>query len=227
MGHITLNVNRKFQCLLCGSEQLTELAKVLQGQLVCNSCFLCLLDRPLPEDEALFALKLSRRAARMRCEPTIAESHLWQELSKSPEWHTQEPVTPFIADFLHIPTSTIVEVDGSYHQLAKAADKDRRRTEYLSKHGYAVIRFSNKDVMGCRDAVLQRIDAVVEYRRSTVILIDNRPRRRTDKVVIADGVAKVDLPKMRKKWTGRAYVLTAKPDVMAAIIPPRRISRAR
>ena len=155
------------------------------------------------------------------------ELHLWQELSEIPEWHTQEPVSPYIADFLHIPTSTIVEVDGSYHQLAKAADKDRRRTEYLSKHGYAVIRFSNKDVMGCRDAVLQRIDAVVEYRRSTVILIDNRPRRRTDKVVIADGVAKVDLPKMRKKWTGRAYVLTAKPDVMAAIIPPRRISRAR
>ncbi len=55
--------------------------------------------------------------------------------------------------------SYVVDFDGDSH--AETARYDERRTEYLSSKGYRVIRFSNAEVMGNMDGVLQSIIATV------------------------------------------------------------------
>lgn len=82
--------------------------------------------------------------------PTIAESRLWEFLKKSQlgkPFRRQHIIGNYIADFICLPTKTIIEVDGKYHQLPWQQESDQNRTEILEKSGYKVLRFTNDDVL--------------------------------------------------------------------------------
>lgn len=64
----------------------------------------------------------------------------------------------------------MVEVDGSQH--ATAAEADRRRTAFLARHGYRVLRFWDHDVLSNTDSVLEQI---------TEAVIDPHPRPLPDR----------------------------------------------
>ena len=182
----------------------------------CGSCFDFINEKPSRRMGLKLHEKLVLRAARMRCEPTKAEAKLWERLREAPGWHTQEPLVFYIADFLHVPTSTIVELDGRHHHLPENEIKDATRTEELRSKGYTVIRFDNHQVMNSLESVLKKIAHAVEYRSTIKQVLPDRPRRGAGTHITAKK------PPMHKKWSGRGYVRTKdKPDIMTVKIPRR------
>ena len=106
--------------------------------------------------------KLKRRnipfARQLRVEATDAEARLWQRLRNRMlggfKFRRQFPVGPYIADFVCIERKLIVELDGGQHADNPA---DERRTRFLERRGYRVIRFWNPDVLANTDGVLEMI----------------------------------------------------------------------
>jgi primosomal protein N' (replication factor Y) len=72
---------------------------------------------------------------------------LWQILRdrrlEGYKFRRQRPIGPYVADFVAIRHRLIVEVDGSQH-LDSAADT--RRTEWLERYGWRVVRVWNNDL---------------------------------------------------------------------------------
>lgn len=73
------------------------------------------------------------------------------------KFRRQHPIGDYIADFACIEKRIIVEVDGAYHMSEKQKQDDMIRTSQLENYGYHVLRFSNEEVIGNSDAVLQQI----------------------------------------------------------------------
>lgn len=95
-----------------------------------------------------------------RKNPTIAEKILWQYIrGKSLEcsFRRQHIIDAFIADFVCIDKKLIIELDGGYHSLPQQQISDEERTVRLNSLGYKVIRFTNDDVIGNIDGVLNII----------------------------------------------------------------------
>ena len=71
------------------------------------------------------------------------------------KFRRQVPVGPYVADFLCVNASLVIEADGGQH--AEHAAQDAERTRYLEAKGYRVLRFWNNDVMGNIEGVMQAI----------------------------------------------------------------------
>src|SRR5260221_7320129 len=81
------------------------------------------------------------RARNLRGNPTDVELLLWQSIRKKQlhghRFRRQVPLGPYVADFVCIERSLIVEVDGV--QLSWGDAKDLRRTRGLEGHGWRVV----------------------------------------------------------------------------------------
>ena len=100
------------------------------------------------------------RERRLRRDQTEAERVLWQHLRDrrlGMKFRRQQPVGPFIVEFLSLEAAVIVEVDGSQHQETVGAG----RTRFLERRGYRVLRFWNHDVLVRTESVLEVILASV------------------------------------------------------------------
>ena len=111
---------------------------------------------------------ISRRrihAREMRRVPTDSERKLWYALRDrrlgGHKFKRQVPIGPYIADFVCIESRLIVELDGGQH--AERAAYDAKRTGYLAKAGYRVLRFWNVAFLSNRDAVLDEILRALEH----------------------------------------------------------------
>ena len=141
---------------------------------------------------------------------------MWEALKELGDWHSQVVIAAFIVDFLHAPTSTIVEIDGGYHLEPAQIVNDAARSRELSRRGYTVVRFSNGEVTNEIDAVMERLAMITCHRAKIATDAPLRVLPPPPK-----GKAKV-ASKLAKRWNGREYVKTsAKPDVCSARIPPR------
>lgn len=58
----------------------------------------------------------------------------------------------YVVDFVCLEHLLIIEADGSQH--AEQADYDARRTAFLEKEGFRVLRFWNNDVLTNLDGVI-------------------------------------------------------------------------
>lgn len=99
-------------------------------------------------------------ARQLRRESTDAERLLWFHLRDrrlGVKFRRQQPVGPFIVDFLSLEAMLIVELDGSQHD----DDIDAARTRFLERRGYRVLRFWNHDVLVRTESVLDVILASV------------------------------------------------------------------
>lgn len=93
---------------------------------------------------------------------TQAEWKLRTEIRKVlgwDDWEYQYHVLRYVADFAHLPTKLIVEVDGSSHNHKK--EYDDQRTSKLNDHGWTVIRFTNAEVFRETEKVIQKIKDTV------------------------------------------------------------------
>ena len=79
---------------------------------------------------------------------TDQEKRLWYAfLSKLPlTVNRQNVIGPYIADFCCCEKKLIIEIDGSQHGKPENMEYDIKRTAYLEKLGYTVIRYSNESV---------------------------------------------------------------------------------
>lgn len=68
----------------------------------------------------------------------------------------------YIADFICIEAKLIIEVDGGYHSQWEQMEVDANRTHVLEQMGFRVIRFSNEEIIGDIDNVLDVIISNIE-----------------------------------------------------------------
>jgi len=98
---------------------------------------------------------LNHFAKTLRSSQTDAEKKLWHCLRDKRlggiKFKRQQPLGPYIVDFCSFESKVIIELDGGQH--AKEAEKEAKRTRYLSERGYKVIRFWDNEVLSSVEAV--------------------------------------------------------------------------
>lgn len=96
-----------------------------------------------------------------RSRPTEAENVLWQMLRgkklEGYKFRRQHIVGSYIADFACLEKKLIIEVDGLIHQLPENKAGDEERTTWLKQQGFEVVRFTNEQVIGNIEGVLDTI----------------------------------------------------------------------
>ena len=110
-------------------------------------------------DPILYGL-LKEFTKKNRQRETAAESILWRFLRNGQlgvHFRRQHIVGTFIADFVCLPKKVIIELDGGYHQLPDQQISDQERTEWLEGKGFKVIRFTNDEVIGNTEGVINKI----------------------------------------------------------------------
>ncbi len=107
----------------------------------------------------------TQRAKSLRATQTNAEGLLWSVLRGKQlcemKFRRQHPIGPFFADFVCVSRRIVVELDGGYHDSIQ--DNDIKRQQYLYKHGWTVIRFTDDEVLRDVESVC---DARKRYRQS-------------------------------------------------------------
>jgi very-short-patch-repair endonuclease len=104
-------------------------------------------------------------ARKLRRLSTNAESKLWAELRNRQlenfKFVRQEPVGPYIGDFVCREARLIIEVDGATHSTDEEMQRDTARSIVLERLGYKVIRVQNDDVYNAMEGVLRTILAAL------------------------------------------------------------------
>jgi len=99
---------------------------------------------------------------------TRAEALLWRYLKAHRidglGFRRQVPMRGYIADFLCHSLRLVIEVDGESHDFASRQASDRRRDAWFASQGYAVLRFTNDDVLGNLAGVVEMIRATAAER---------------------------------------------------------------
>ena len=98
------------------------------------------------------------RARSLRTNATDAEQLLWHSLRKRQlggyRFRRQQPIGPYIVDFLCFEQRLVIELDGGHHAESHYDDE---RTSWLERKGFRVLRFWNSDVLGNMEGVSHAI----------------------------------------------------------------------
>ena len=101
----------------------------------------------------------TEKARLLRRKMTDEEKILWRSLRAKRfaefKFRRQEPIGPFIVDFVCFERKLIIEIDGDYH--AKTQDYDKYRSLWLESQGFTVIRFRNDMIYTKQDQILESI----------------------------------------------------------------------
>jgi very-short-patch-repair endonuclease len=108
----------------------------------------------------------TKRARELRTNLTDAERRLWQKLKRRQvagvKFRRQQPIGPYIVDFVCLERRVVVEVDGGQH--SEQLRQDERRNQWLEAQGYRILRFWNNDVLANTEVVAQTVLDAVEKR---------------------------------------------------------------
>jgi very-short-patch-repair endonuclease len=94
-----------------------------------------------------------------------SEARLWSAINRRQlgvRFRRQMPVGPYVVDFGCLDPRLVIEVDGPSHDWVD----DDRRTSYLAREGFRVIRFNNEEIRDVLDAVCEDIRRAIEELRS-------------------------------------------------------------
>jgi very-short-patch-repair endonuclease len=101
----------------------------------------------------------SETARRLRANMTDAERKLWSLLRRKQlqefRFRRQVPLGSYVADFACMSARLVIELDGGQH--AVRTEQDERRTAWLERVGFRVLRFWNGEVFTNTDGVLETI----------------------------------------------------------------------
>jgi very-short-patch-repair endonuclease len=99
-------------------------------------------------------------ARQLRKSSTRAERKLWRYLRSRSlvgfKFVRQEPIGPYVVDFVCREQRLVIEVDGSQHATDR---RDAIRDRWLVAHRYRVLRFWNDEVLGNIEGVWDTIFA--------------------------------------------------------------------
>jgi very-short-patch-repair endonuclease len=103
------------------------------------------------------------RARRLRQDSTKAERKLWYRLRARSlagfKFVRQEPIGPYVVDFVCREERLIIEVDGGQHA---ESTRDTQRDRWLRMRRFRVLRFWNNDVIGNIEGVLETIMSALQ-----------------------------------------------------------------
>ena len=103
----------------------------------------------------------TERARELRAHATEAERRLWSRLRanrlEGRKFRRQYAIGQYIVDFACRAEHLVIELDGGGHGNDQAESNDARRTAYLEKCGYRVLRFWNFDVLSGTGNVVEVI----------------------------------------------------------------------
>ena len=95
----------------------------------------------------------------LRSQATEAEKLLWSRLRRRQiencKFRRQQPIGPFITDFVCLERNLVVELDGGHHVNQKCADSNR--DSWIKKEGFKILRFWNNEVFENLSEVLETI----------------------------------------------------------------------
>jgi len=104
---------------------------------------------------------LKQISRNLRRNMTDAETLLWSKLRgkqlKRYQFYRQKIIGNYIVDFYCPKSKLVIEVDGGQHYSAEGKEKDKRRDDYMTREEITVLRFSDREVLGNLDAVLEKI----------------------------------------------------------------------
>ena len=103
-------------------------------------------------DNLSYNKKLKPLARALRKQSTPAEIRMWIELLRAGQMNgfsflRQRPVGNYIADFMCKDLKLIIEVDGESHEIEERWYKDKFRQKELEEMGFAILRFTDDEVM--------------------------------------------------------------------------------
>lgn len=100
---------------------------------------------------------MDRLAKELRQNQTTAERRMWGILHSLRErgfhFRRQAPIGKYTVDFVCHKAKLVIEVDGETHGASAQITADARRTAFLEREGYRVLRVNNADVMAQADGV--------------------------------------------------------------------------
>ena len=99
--------------------------------------------KPLPINS-----ELKEYAVEMRKNMTDEEKKVWYQNLRGhvPKFQRQRVIGNYIVDFFCPKLKLIIEIDGYHHFYEENKEYDNKRTEYLEKLGFYVLRFENTEV---------------------------------------------------------------------------------
>ncbi len=102
-------------------------------------------------------------ARELRVNQSPWEQELWQALRAhrfaDVKFKRQQPLGPYIVDFVALSKSLVIELDGSQH--AQTAGYDAKRDAFLKQEGFRVLRVWNNQWTENREGVLEAIWALL------------------------------------------------------------------
>ncbi|WP_233353589.1 endonuclease domain-containing protein [Hellea balneolensis] len=105
--------------------------------------------------------KSRKHVSTLRRNLTTAEAKLWQDLRsrrlQGYKFRRQHPIEDYVADFVCLSVKLVIEIDGATHSTNEELAYDAQRTEVLEGLGWRVIRFTNDEVYGDVDGVIEAI----------------------------------------------------------------------
>lgn len=109
----------------------------------------------------IFAKNLRKRATE---EERIVWAHLAAKRFLGFKFRRQEPIGPYIVDFVCFERRLVVELDGAHHDEVAVKSYDAERSRWLCEQGFRVLRFWNSDVRDNLPGVLQAVGLALEAR---------------------------------------------------------------
>jgi very-short-patch-repair endonuclease len=95
-----------------------------------------------------------------------SERRLWETLRPLKlNIRRQTPIGRYIADFVHLGTRLVIEVDSARHDLDDAQLRDHERDAWLRSEGFEVIRIRDRDAFEKPAETAERIAALIASRR--------------------------------------------------------------
>ena len=73
------------------------------------------------------------------------------------KFRRQQPIGPYIVDFVTFERKVVVEVDGGHHSEESIKAVDEERSAWLRQEGFKVLRFWNNEVLSNPQGVLESI----------------------------------------------------------------------
>jgi very-short-patch-repair endonuclease len=98
-------------------------------------------------------------ARRLRRDMTEAEKVMWRILRARQlagyKFRRQEPIGRYVVDFVCFSPRIVIEIDGGQHN--EVTSYEERRSRFLEREGFMVLRFWNNEVLENREGVCERI----------------------------------------------------------------------
>ncbi|MFA5242740.1 MAG: endonuclease domain-containing protein [Sulfuricella sp.] len=99
-------------------------------------------------------------AKTLRHQMTEAETLLWRHLRAhrlaGEKFRRQQPIGPYVVDFVHFGARLVIEADGGQHNGAPA---DATRDAWLKSQGFSLLRFWNNEILHNAEGVLEVVMA--------------------------------------------------------------------